>query len=409
MAITLQDIRQAAETIKGNIERTPCVHSTVLSRMTGAEVVLKFENLQWTGSFKARGALVKLLSLTSAERKRGVIAMSAGNHAQALASYAQQLNIPTVIVMPRYTPNTKIEQTRSFGAEVMVMGEDFQEACEVAQRVATERKLHLVHPYDDELIIAGQGTVALEMLDTYPDLDMLIAPVGGGGLMAGCAVAAKGIKPGIQLVGVQTERFPAMIQLLKGQPIECGTSTIAEGIAVKSPGKLTAPIIRDLVQNLMLVNEDKLEQAVLLLLKEEKTVVEGAGAAGLAALMTNRGFFNGKKVGIILSGGNMDFLILSSIIQRGLVRSGRMIRLSVELRDVPGALADVSRCIGQTDANIVEVHHQRAFSHLPLQSAEVEFVLLTRGREHIQEIFTILNSNGHKPHLLDESGVIGSA
>ena len=231
--------------------------------------------------------------------------------------------------------------------------------------MATERRLHLVHPYDDELIIAGQGTVALEMLETHPDLDMLIAPVGGGGLMAGCAVAAKGIKPGIQLVGVQTERFPAMIQQLEGQPIECGTSTIAEGIAVKSPGKLTVPIIRDLVQKLMLVNEDKLEQAVLLLLKEEKTVVEGAGAAGLAALMTDRGFFYGKKVGIILSGGNMDFLILSSIIQRGLVRSGRMIRLSVELRDVPGALADVSRCIGQTDANIVEVHHQRAFSHLP--------------------------------------------
>ena len=409
MAITLQHIRQAAETIKGNIEHTPCVHSTILSRMTGAEVVLKFENLQWTGSFKARGALVKLLSLTSSERKRGVIAMSAGNHAQALASYAQQLNIPTVIVMPRYTPNTKIEQTRSFGAEVMVMGEDLQEACEVVQRVATERKLCLVHPYDDELIIAGQGTVALEMLDTYPDLDMLIAPVGGGGLMAGCAVAAQGLKPGIQLVGVQTERYPAMTQLLKGQPIECGTSTIAEGIAVKSPGKLTVPIIRDLVENLMLVNEDKLEQAVLLLLKEEKTVVEGAGAAGLAALMTDRGFFYGKKVGIILSGGNMDFLILSSIIQRGLVRSGRMIRLSVELRDVPGALADVSRCIGQTDANIVEVHHQRAFSHLPLQSAEVEFVLLTRGQEHIQEVLTILNSNGHKPHLLDENGKIGSA
>jgi len=240
------------------------------------------------------------------------------------------------------------------------------------------------------------------MLEIYPDLDMLIVPVGGGGLIAGCAVAAKGIRPGIHIVGVQTERFPAMTQALEGVSIECGTSTIAEGIAVKKPGKLTLPIIQGLVQNMLLVNEDDLEQAVLLLLKEEKTVVEGAGAAGLAALMANREYFAGKQVGIILSGGNLDFLILSSIIQRGLVRSGRLIRLQVELRDVPGALTVVSQCISQADANIIEVHHQRAFTHLPLQSAEVEFVLLTRGLGHIQEIIKILNAEGYKPRLIDE-------
>jgi threonine dehydratase len=402
MTVNLQDIVHAADAITGQVDKTPCVYSRLLSGITGAEVVLKYENLQLTGSFKARGALVKLLALTPTQREKGVIAMSAGNHAQAVACHAQQLHIPAVIVMPRYTPNTKVEQTRSFGAEVMIEGENLEEASEVAQRVALERDLQLVHPYNDECIIAGQGTVALEMLEIHPDLDMLIVPVGGGGLIAGCAVAAKGIRPSIQIVGVQTERFPAMTQALEGVPIECGTSTIAEGIAVKRPGKLTLPIIRDLVQKMLLVNEDDLEQAVLLLLKEEKTVVEGAGAAGLAALMTDGEYFAGKHVGIILSGGNLDFLILSSIIQRGLVRSGRLIRLQVELRDVPGALTVVSQCISQTDANIVEVHHQRAFTHLPLQSAEVEFVLLTRGLGHIQEIIKILNAEGYKPHLMDE-------
>jgi len=402
MTVNIQDIVHAANAINGQVDKTPCVHSRILSEITGAEVVLKFENLQLTGSFKARGALVKLLSLTSAQQEKGVIAMSAGNHAQAVACHAQRLHIPAVIVMPRYTPNTKVEQTRSFGAEVMMTGENLEEASEVARKVALKRDLHLVHPYDDEHIIAGQGTVALEMLEVYPDLDMLIVPVGGGGLIAACAVAAKGIRPNIEIVGVQTERFPAMTQALAGVPIECGTSTIAEGIAVKRPGKLTLPIIRDLVQKMLLVNENVLEQAVLVLLKEEKTVVEGAGAAGLGALMANREYFAGKHVGIILSGGNLDFLILSSIIQRGLVRSGRLIRLQVELRDVPGALTVVTQCISQTDANIIEVHHQRAFSHLPLQSAEVEFVLLTRGLGHIQEIIKILNAEGYTPRLIDE-------
>lgn len=406
MAITLQHILQAAETIKGKVEHTPCVYSRVWSQCSGAEILLKFENLQRTGSFKARGALVKLLSLPPGQREKGVIAMSAGNHAQAVACYAQQLHIPAIIVMPRYTSNTKVEQTRKFGAEVMLKGESFEEASDIAKQVAFERGLQLVHPYDDELIIAGQGTVAVEMLETHPDLDVLIIPVGGGGLIAGCAVAAKAIRPNIHVVGVQAERFPAMTQILAGVPVECGTHTIAEGIALKTPGKLTLPIVRNLVEKMLLVKESDLEQVVLLLLKEEKTVVEGAGAAGLAALMTNRNYFEGKKVGIILSGGNIDFLILSSIIQRGLVRSARMIRLTIELRDVPGALADVSRCISQTNANIIEVHHQRAFTHLPLQATEVELVLLTRGLEHVQEILKALNSEGYKPHLMDEFSVV---
>ncbi|GJL54039.1 MAG: threonine ammonia-lyase [Nitrospirales bacterium] len=409
MAVTLKHILQAAETITEHIGHTPCTYSKACSQTCGAEIVLKFENLQKTGSFKARGAVLKLLSLTSEQRKKGIIAMSAGNHAQAVACYAEEFHIPALIVMPRHTSNTKVEQTRKFGAEVLLQGESFEEANDSAKRMACEQELHLVHPYDDEVIITGQGTVALEMLHAHPDLDVLIVPVGGGGLIAGCAVAAKGIRPNIQVIGVQTERFPAVFQTLKGLPVECGVNTIAEGIALKNPGTRTLPIVRSLVDEILLVNERDLEQAVLLLLQKEKTVVEGAGAAGLAALLTNLHDFTGKKVGVILSGGNIDFVILSSIIQRGLVRSGRLVRLLVELRDIPGALADVSHCISQTDANIVEVHHQRAFTHLPLPSAEVEFVLLTRGLMHIQEIATRLNLEGYKTHRIHEHEDVANA
>ncbi len=394
--VELHDIQQAATSIRGRAVDTPCTFSPKLSELSGADVYLKFENLQFTGSFKERGALVKLLSLSEKQRQQGVIAMSAGNHAQAVAYHAQQLGIRAVIVMPRFTPNVKVERTRSFGAEVILHGESLDEASALTQQLLQEQGLYLVHPYDDAHIIAGQGTIALEMLATHPDLEVLIVPVGGGGLISGSTIAAKGLQPGIAIVGVQTVRFPSMRQALAGEAICCGTSTIAEGIAVKQPGRLTSAIVRANVDDIVLVDEDEIEEAVELLLRLEKTVVEGAGAAGLAALLAHRDRFCGRKVGIILSGGKIDLIILSSIIQRSLVRSGRLVRLHVEVRDVPGGLADAARLLAEGDANIVEVHHQRAFSSLSLQSADVEFVLLTRGLEHLQQIINTLEASGYQ-------------
>ena len=393
--LTFQAIQRAAEIIKGTISHTPCLYSRTLSNITGAEVFLKYENLQFTGSFKERGALLKLLSLTPAQSQKGVIAMSAGNHAQAVAFHAQRLGIPAVIVMPRLTPNVKVEHTRDFGAEVFVQGEGFDETTAIAQKLAKERGLSLVHPYDDETIITGQGTVALELLDSYPDLEVLLVPVGGGGLAAGSVIAAHGRYPSLHIFGVQTERFPSMAQALDGRSsIVCGQSTIAEGIAVKTPGTIPLAILKEHLKEMLLVGEQEIEEAVLLFLQIEKMVVEGAGAAGLAALIKYRERFKGRKIGVIVSGGNIDLLILSSIIQRGLVRSGRLVSLKVELRDIPGALAQVSKCVSSTDANIVEVHHQRAFTNLPLQSAEVELVLLTRGNEHVRRIMEALTASG---------------
>ncbi len=395
MTLTLRDIRAAAEAIRGQVQVTPCTRSLTLSRLTGTEVYLKFENLQFTAAFKERGALYKLLSLTPAQRQTGVITMSAGNHAQAVAYHAQRLGVPATIVMPRYTPNVKVEHTRAFGADVILHGDDFDEAAAYAKQVTADRGLYLVHPYDDEKVIAGQGTIALEMLEAVPDLEVLVVPIGGGGLIAGNAVAAKGVRPSIEIVGVQTERFPSMRQALAGEPIQCGTSTIAEGIAVKEPGQITRKIVRRLVDEILLVGETDIEEAVLLLLEVEKSVVEGAGAAGLAALLKYRQHFADKKVGLILSGGNIDMMALSSIIQRGLVRSGRLARLRVGLRDVPGALAEITRLIGEANANIVQVQHHRAFTNLPLQVADVEFVLQTRGPRHVLQIVEALQQAGY--------------
>jgi threonine dehydratase len=399
MTITLQDIRNAAELIRGQVANTPCPYSRKLSEITGAEVFLKFENLQFVGAFKERGALVKLLSLTPEQRKKGAIAMSAGNHAQAVAYQAQRLGIPAVIVMPHFTPNAKVERTRSFGAEVILHGEILDETFGLAQQIAQERELCLVPPYDDEKIITGQGTVALEMLAVHPNLDILVVPVGGGGLISGNAIAAKNLQPTIKIIGVQTARFPSMFQALENQPVTCGKSTIADGIAIKAPGKLTLPIVQKLVDKILLVDEDNIEESVRLLLELEKTVVEGAGAVGLAAILKYRQLFAGRKVGVILSGGNIDLLTLSSIIQRSLVRSGRLVRLCVQIRDVPGTLSDVTRCIGDLGANIVEVHHQRAFTSLPLQLTEVEFVLQTRGLQHLQQIIETLINKGYQSSL----------
>lgn len=394
MTVTLEAIRAAADVLRGRVARTPCLHSRTLSEITGAQVWLKFENHQFTASFKERGALNKLMSLTAAQRGAGVIAVSAGNHAQGVAYHARLLGIPAVIVMPRFTPHVKVEHTRGHGAEVILAGENFDEARAHAMRVMQERGLTLVHPYDDERIIAGQGTIGLEMLEDVPELEVLVVPIGGGGLISGVATAARALKPGIAVVGVQTERFPSMLCAVEGREPVFGASTLADGIAVKTPGKLTLEIVRRLVERILLVDEGDIEHAILMLLEIEKTVVEGAGAAGLAALVRHRDRFVGKRVGLVLCGGNIDPLTLSDVIRRGMVRTGRLSRLRVRLRDLPGSLARVTATLAEANANIEEVHHQRDFTNLPLQDAEVEFVLETRGFEHVRQVMAALESAG---------------
>ncbi|GAB4203357.1 MAG: threonine ammonia-lyase [Tibeticola sp.] len=392
--ISLDDIEQAAARLHGQILHTPCVASRTLSDIVGAQVFLKFENLQFTASFKERGACNKLAQLSAEERSRGVIAMSAGNHAQGVAYHAQRLGIPAVIVMPRFTPGVKVERTRGFGAEVVLHGDTLEAAREHAFALARERGLVFVHPYDDAAVIAGQGTVALEMLHDVPALDVLVVAVGGGGLIAGMATAARALRPGVEIIGVQTQRFPAMVNAIKGTHLPQGSSTIAEGIAVGAPGALTEAIIRERVDDLLLVDEGDIEQAVLMLLEIEKTVVEGAGAAGLAALLRHGERFHGRRVGLVLCGGNIDPLLLAGLIQRGMVRAGRLTRLRVAARDVPGALARITTTVAEAGANIDEVHHQRAFSALPAQNVEIELVLQTRGVAHVREVIDRLQAAG---------------
>lgn len=399
MSVTLQDIEAAAAVLDGNIVRTPCLHSKTVSEITGAQVYLKFENHQFTASFKERGALNKLLSLSAEARARGVIAASAGNHAQGVAYHARRLGIPATIVMPRYTPGVKVVHTRRHGAEVILHGEVFDEARAHAQALARTRGLTIVHPYDDDRVIAGQGTIALEMLAAQPDLDALVVPIGGGGMIAGMAVAAKAIKPGIEIIGVQTARFPSMYCAVKNVQRAFGANTIADGIAVKQPGARTLPIVRDLVSDILLVDEGDIEQAIVLLLEIEKTVVEGAGGTGLAAVLAHRERFRERKIGLVLCGGNIDPLVLADIIERGMVRTGRLTRLTVELRDLPGALAKVTACLAEQNANIEEIFHQRAFTDLPVQTAEVDFVLETRDHEHIEQVIAALAQAGFKAQL----------
>jgi threonine dehydratase len=393
-SVTADAIRAAAARLAGQVEVTPCVHSRTLSQMTGAEVYLKFENLQFTASFKERGALNRLSKLTDAERVRGVIAVSAGNHAQGVAYHAQRMKIPAVIVMPRFTPTVKVERTRGFGAEVVLVGDTFDDAKIEAGKIAQARGLTMVHPYDDLDVIAGQGTIGLEMMAAQPGLDCLCVAIGGGGLISGVATMARALKPGIEIIGVQTEQFPSMYAAFKGERCVCANATIAEGIAVKSPGILTWPIVQKLVDDIVLVSEGDLEHAILLLLEIEKTVVEGAGAAGLAALIRYRERFAGKRVGLILCGGNIDPMMLADIIERGMVRAGRLVRLRVATRDVPGELARVATIVGTAGANIEEIEHQRAFTTLPVLNAQLEMVLQTRGPEHIDEVLAALHNAG---------------
>ena len=396
--ISIEDIRRARRNIAGQVLNTPFVHSRTLSEILGAQIHLKFENLQFTASFKERGALNRLMALNPEEKRCGVIAVSAGNHAQGVAYHAERMGIPAVIVMPRFAPTVKVANTRRFGAEVVLEGETFDDAKAHGFELAKARGLVMIHPYDDEAIVAGQGTIALEIMEAVPELDTLVIAIGGGGLIAGIAIAAKTIKPGIEIVGVQTERFPAMYAAYKGEARESGNSTIAEGIAVKSPGAITEPIVRRFVDDIVLVSEADIEHAIVMLLEIEKTVVEGAGAAGLAALLRARDAgskrFAARNIGLVLCGGNIDPLTLAGIVERGMVRAGRLARIRVDLRDLPGALARATALIADAGANIEEVHHQRAFTTLPVQSVEVDFVLQTRGHEHIADVIEALSRAG---------------
>ena len=392
--LTYADIQAASTRLRDQVLQTPCVESETLSQIVGAQVFLKFENLQFTASFKERGASNRLQLLSADEKARGVIAMSAGNHAQGVAYHAQRMGLRAVIVMPRFTPGVKVERTRGFGAEVVLHGDTLEEARQHAYALAEAQNLTFVHPFDDEAVAAGQGTLAMEMLAAQPDLDTLVVAIGGGGLIAGVATAAKALKPGIRVVGVQTQRFPSMVNAVQGSNLPMGQSTIAEGIAVATAGTITREVVKQLVDELLLVDEGDIEQAVLMLLEIEKTLVEGAGAAGLAALIRHREKFVGQKVGLILSGGNIDPLLLAAIIERGMVRSGRLARIRVSARDVPGVLAQITATVAAAGANIEEVHHQRAFTLLAAQNVEIDFVLQTRNPQHVEDVLEALRAAG---------------
>ena len=393
--VRFEDIEAAAARLSGQVLDTPCVESRTLGQIIGARVFLKFENLQFTASFKERGALNKLATLMeSGVPILGVIAASAGNHAQGVAHHAQRLGLRAVIVMPQHTPTVKVERTRSFGAEVVLHGDNFDQARDHALEMAAEQGLTFVHPFDDLAVIAGQGTIGVEMLRAQPDLDTLVIAVGGGGLISGIATAVRRLKPGVQIVGVQTSRFPAMVNLVKGTAHEQGASTIAEGIAVGQPGQITRALVKDLVDDLVLVDEGDIEQAIVMLLEIEKTLVEGAGAAGLAALLKDPARFAGRNVGLVLCGGNIDPMLLAAILERGMVRAGRLARIRVAARDTPGVLARITSIVGEAGANIDEVHHQRAFSTLSVQSVEVELVLQTRNPAHVQDVVARLGAAG---------------
>ena len=399
--VSLADVRAAAARIAGAVERTPCLRSRTLSQLTGAEVWLKFENLQFTASFKERGALNKLLTLSEAERARGVIAMSAGNHAQGVAYHAARLGVRAVIVMPRGTPNTKVKNTQVHGAEVLLEGDTLAEAAERARERAAREGLTFIHPYDDPAVIAGQGTIALEMLAEVPELDRLLVPIGGGGLVAGIATAARALRPQIRVFGVESKTYCAMYQRVHGLPVEVGGDTIAEGLAVRDVGELTLAIVRRLVEEVLLVEEATIERAIVALIEIEKTVAEGAGAAGLAALLEHPGRFAGKRVGIPLCGGNIDTRVLAAVLMRGLARDGRLVRLRVAMPDVSGSLAHVAQLVADAGGNIVEVQHQRLFGTASVKTPQVEFVIETRDREHTRGLVEALRANGVRVELAD--------
>jgi len=393
---TIDDIRAAAKRIEGAVVRTPMLKSRTLSEIVGAQVWLKFENLQFTSAYKERGALNKLLQLSAEERARGVIAASAGNHAQAVAYHAKRLGIPATIVMPAPTPTVKVTQTEGHGATVVLYGDMFDDAFAKAREMALEKGLVFIHPFDDPQIIAGAGTVGLEMLEDVPDLDTIVVPIGGGGLMSGVSIAARAAKPDIELIGVETELYPSMKCAIEGCHMPLGGDTLAEGIAVKQPGELTSRILRELANGVVLVSESVIEQAVAMLVGIEKTVVEGAGAAGLAAMLSDPGRFKGKKVATLLCGGNIDTHLLANVLVRDLVRQGRIARLRVAAQDQPGALARITAQFHEAGVNIIEIRHSRIFTALPAKDTVIEVECEARDAESINRVEAMLKSAGFR-------------
>jgi len=399
MSVSLQDIQDAEERIKDSLVKTPATFSRTLSAITGANVHLKHEIFQYTAAFKERGALNKLLSLSDDERAAGVIAMSAGNHAQGVAYHAARLKIPATIVMPEGSPFSKVMNTERLGAKVVLAGNNFAEASTAATRMMSEQSLTLIHPFDDEAIIAGQGTISLEFLEAFPGLDTMIVPIGGGGLISGMAIAAKALKPEIKIIGVQTELYPGMKNCVDGKPFDGGGISIAEGIAVKEPGEITRKIVKELVDDILVVSERHIEDAINLMLEIEKVVVEGAAAAGLAALLQFGERFKGQNVGLVLCGGNIDNRLLSHALMKGLARDGRVAYLRVLLPDMPGALAKVSAVIAKHGANVLEVEHRREFSDVSLKQAVLNIVIESQNPEMTDIIMDELRNDGFDVEL----------
>jgi len=402
MTLELKDIQTAYEAIKDSTIRTPTVKASRLSLHLGIDLYLKLENLQHTNAFKARGALNKLLTLTDEQKKNGVIACSAGNHAQGVAYHATRLNIPSTIIMPEGTPFNKIQRTEDFGAKVVLHGSSFDESVQFTLDMARDENLTFIHPFDDEIVVAGQGTVALEMLEQQPDLDVIVVPIGGGGLIAGMAVAAKGVNPKIEVIGAQAEKFDAMKAKFEGSDTHFGGGTLAEGIAVRKPSDANLAIINKCVDRIDSASEAEIEDAVFDLLSSEKLVAEGAPGAGLAVIKNKLKKYRGKKVGLVVCGGNIDSRLLSTLILRGLVRDGRITRLTFEIDDTPGQLSDISRIIGESGANVVEVIHQRMMQSVSLKQAELEVVVEARDLQHVKALVKTLRDQGFKVRMDNE-------
>ncbi len=408
-AAWLQTIRAAALELKGAIIRTPAVEAPKLSALSGAQLFLKYEAMQATGSFKERGALLKLLSLSGAERNRGAIAISAGNHAQAVAYHAARLGIPATVVMPEGTPFNKVANTESYGAKVILSGEDVGESQKLADRLIREHGFTLIHPYDDPVVIAGQGTAGLEFIEDCPALDCIIVPIGGGGFISGVAAAVKALKPEVEIIGVEVESYPSAYAALRGEPPPCGRPTLAEGIAVKTCGVCTLPMIRELVQDIVLVSEAVVEEAIFCLASLQKTVAEGAGATGLAAVLSNKPRFAGRRVGLFQSGANIDPRVLASILMRGLERESKIVSLRISLADKPGMLGEIASELGRCGANILEVHHSRLFLDVPAKGAVVEIAIETKDRAHAHATVERLRLHGFEVermnnHCTDAAG-----
>jgi threonine dehydratase len=399
--LTVADVRAAAERIAGAVVRTPTLHSKTLSQITGAEIWLKFENQQFTAAFKERGALNALLLLTDEQRSRGVIAASAGNHSQGLSYHGTRLGVPVTIVMPKTTPTVKVMQTEAVGGNVVLEGETYDEANAYARSMERQLGLTFVHPFDDATVAAGQGTVALELFDDAPGLDTIVVPIGGGGLISGMGTVAKAHQPPIEVIGVQAGLYPSAYGRFKGEDLPCGGDTLAEGIAVKEPGALTSHIIKQVVGDIVLVGEADLEEAVALLLQIEKTVVEGAGAAGLAAVLAHRERFVGKKVGLVLCGGNIDTRLLANVLLRDLARSGRLARLRITLQDRPGALYKVMKEFDAHNVNIIEIYHQRIFTTLPAKGLITDIECEARDREQIEKLVSALRERGYSVNQVE--------